>query len=151
MKELQFAYNPKTGHYEMAANQNPPATIELEQRGILPGVQIGNTFIGGSVALVASELFSGLLGNVNVPFLQGVNSGFLTKLASAWALSRWRFGLPGEAAKIGASFLVFDAARQLIGLDNILAGLTSGLRRNGNGGTPASNLVSFRSMNVTNA
>ncbi len=105
---------------------DPAAEAKLEQAAILggidkftiAGVNVGAGLIGGSVALLTTEVVGGL-----VPATGFTAS--LVKLLAAGALVRFGSGILGKTATTYASaFIAFDVARGLIPIDSWIADIT---------------------------
>jgi len=139
--------------FEAPAADEPeekPEVAEMEQAAILAplsdlrfgDVDLGTPLVGGSFALVMTELVDGVLGGFNIGQfgLGGVGTTLVTRSIEALLLqSRFVTDIIGkEAAQFGAGFIVFDAARAIIPLDrvisNALRGITGGITRAAGGG-----------------
>ncbi len=138
--------------FEAPAADEPETTevAKMEQAAILAplsdlrfgDVDLGTPLVGGSFALVMTELVDGVLGGFNIGQfgLGGVGTTLITRSIEALLLqSKMVTDIIGkEAAQFGAGFIVFDAARAIIPLDtvisNALRGITGGITRAAGGG-----------------
>lgn len=112
---------------------------EMEQAAILAplsdlrfgDVDLGTPLVGGSVALVMTELVDGVLGGFNIGQfgLGGVGTTLVTRSIEALLLqSKMVRDIIGpEAARFGAGFIVFDAARAIIPLDQVISNALRGV------------------------
>ena len=97
--------------------------IEHEQlKGLLEvkimGMPLGKAFVGGGVALLVSELVDGLVAPRIEDMLGKTWGPALLKGGTAWAVKQWGPGLVGrEAANIATLFLIWEAVRSIIPID----------------------------------
>jgi len=97
--------------------------IEHEQlKGLLEvqimGMPLGKACVGGGVALRGSELGDGLVAPRIEDMLGKTWGPAVLKGGTAWAVKQWGPGLVGkEAADIATLFLVWEAVRSLIPID----------------------------------
>ncbi len=132
MKILELAW--KDGRYQMASEQpadKPEEEVRLAQgAGVLGGldrievmgIPVGRAVIGGTSALLVGELLDGLF-----PAEKGdtPNRRALVKAVAAWAIMQFGPKLMGkEAATLGAGLLAFEAARDLLPIDDLVGKFT---------------------------
>ena len=124
LEQIWEAHNQK-----LAEKKDEPSIIEHEQLAGLTkieiaGIPVGQALIGGSVALLVSELVDGIIGGAIKDKL-GVTWGpAIIKGGSAWAAKRWLPGVIGaKAADTAALFLAWEAIRSLIPIDTWISGL----------------------------
>ena len=112
-----------------AEKKDKPAVIEQEQLAGLTkieiaGIPVGQALVGGSVALLVSELVDGIIGGAVKDKLGATWGPAIVKGGSAWAVKSWLPGVIGaKAADTAALFLAWEAISSLIPIDTWISGL----------------------------
>lgn len=124
------------------SDQKEGATAHMAQQGgILGGIEgievfgvpVGQALAGGTIALLASELVDGVIGGTNLPGNDNVTGG-LVKLAAGAVIAQSLGGFIGRsAANTAATFIAFDAMREILPLDNLIRDLLGAFGGGGNG------------------
>ena len=125
------------GDWEIVLPEKKETVAELEQAGFLKGIMsfelmgvpVGAGVVGGSVAYAATKLAQ--------RFMPQVQAG-LANIVMAWlSLQFGKRFLGGEAAKLTATFLVYEAARGYVNpwIDKLLAMIPGGATQVVTGGT----------------
>ncbi len=134
MKTLELVW--KDGRYQVAGEQpadKPGKEIHLAQgAGVLGGIDrievlgipVGRAVIGGTSALLVGEVLDGLF-PADPRNKDDSNRRSLIKFLAAWALAQFGPKLMGkEAATLGAGLLAFEAARDLLPIDDLVGKFT---------------------------
>jgi hypothetical protein len=131
-----------------------PVEVEQKQGGALEGISkmkvwdipLGEGLLGGSVAVVFSELVDGFLKN------QAERTKGFLKLVAAGAIAKWASRFLGPTgAKAAAIILVYDGMRQILPIDEWAGNLAERITKVRTGGGLAGKAGMTQSAAVTQA
>ena len=87
-------------------------------------MDIPNVLLGGGAALVVAEIATGIIPAIPLAGFPGLGRAFVLG-AAAWGVTQVA---PGEIGQAAATFLLFDAARAILPIDDFLKQALGGFR-----------------------